>query len=59
MDRIEIIGLLVIFIGVSFWLLLFADFGVMQIRPFHLAFVLPGFVLRRHKWFRNIFNRGR
>lgn len=57
MDRIETIGLIIIFIGVAFWLLLAADYEVMQILPFHLAFVLPGFVLRRYKMFKRIFNR--
>ncbi|MDY6965031.1 MAG: hypothetical protein SVM80_03555 [Halobacteriota archaeon] len=58
MDKIERIGLLIIFVGVAFWLLLIADYEVMQILPFHLAFVIPGFVLRRYKWFSSILNRG-
>lgn len=57
MDKIEKIGLIVIFIGVSFWALLFLDFEVMQILPFHLLFVIPGFVLRRYKWFKSILGR--
>ena len=57
MDKIERIGLLLIFIGVCLWALLIADFGAMQILPFHLMFVLPGFVLRRYKLFKKIFDR--
>ncbi|MDY6959711.1 MAG: hypothetical protein SVK08_11205 [Halobacteriota archaeon] len=57
MDRIETIGLIIIFIGVAFWLLLLADYEVMQILPFHLVFVIPGFILRRYKFFSGLLKR--
>jgi len=57
MDKIERIGLLLIFIGVSLWALLIVGFGAMQILPFHLMFVIPGFVLKRNKLFKKMLNR--
>ncbi|MDY6930796.1 MAG: hypothetical protein SVJ22_02625 [Halobacteriota archaeon] len=57
MDRIESVGLVVIFIGVAFWLLLLADYEVMQVLPLHLSFVIPGFILRRYKLFSKLLKR--
>ncbi len=57
MDRIETVGLVVIFIGVAFWLLILMGYEAMQILPIHLSFVIPGFVLRRYKMFAGLVKR--
>lgn len=58
MSRNSIIGLTLIVIGVSMWLV----GRLLDLRPIpetlilHLSFVIPGFIIKRWDWFKKIAN---
>jgi hypothetical protein len=65
-DMLRIVGNILLILGVAVWavyaVLRFGagwDVRAGRFLPFHLAGVIPGAILRRHRFFRNIFSRFR
>jgi len=63
-DLLKIFGTLLLILGVSVWIvygLLRYGMGchvtALQFLPYHLAGVVPGVVLRRHRFFRSLIRR--
>jgi hypothetical protein len=63
-DRLERLGTILIVLGVAVWgvyaVLRFgygSDAAVRDYLPYHLAGVVPGVILKRHRFFRSIVRR--
>ncbi|MBW1744298.1 MAG: hypothetical protein JRJ47_12860 [Deltaproteobacteria bacterium] len=63
-DRLERLGTILIVLGVAVWgvyaVLRFgmgSDAAVRSFLPYHLAGVVPGVILKRHRFFGNIVKR--